>query len=153
MECPMSDRVNARLLAAHLKPKAQRLLKHVEDLAGGEALLPDQSAEVVVASEDYELRLTVCRRHRGLFTPPADEAPVAVPHHNGKSAAVPSGNGLKRIHRKIVEKATDTPVPAKALLKAAGYEANTYGRDAITYLTRAGILQRTPDGIRLPPVA
>jgi hypothetical protein len=56
---------------------------------------------------------------------------------------------MRRIHRKILATATAEPVPAKVLLRQAGYDPNTYGREAVTYLTRFGLLIRTPDGVRL----
>jgi hypothetical protein len=58
---------------------------------------------------------------------------------------------LRRIHHRLLAKASATPVPAKKLIALAGYCVNTYSRDAVTQLCRAGLLLRTPDGIRLPP--
>lgn len=60
----------------------------------------------------------------------------------------PSGAGLRRVHRKLLEKATAEPVPTKKLVHLAGYKENTYARDAVTYLCRLGLLVRTPDGVR-----
>jgi hypothetical protein len=56
--------------------------------------------------------------------------------------------GLRRVHRKLLEKATSDPIPTKKLITSAGYAVNTYSRDAVTHLCRAGLLLRTPDGIR-----
>lgn len=55
---------------------------------------------------------------------------------------------LRRVHRKILEKATPEPVPTKRLIALAGYAVNAWSRDAVTELCRAGYLEQTPDGVR-----
>lgn len=54
---------------------------------------------------------------------------------------------LGRIHRKILEKASPTEaIPAKRLIALAGYKDNSYSWEAITHLSRARLILRTPDG-------
>jgi len=55
---------------------------------------------------------------------------------------------LARIHRRLLEAATDRAVPAKQLIRQAGYLLNSYSRQAITDLVRWGYLLRTPEGLR-----
>lgn len=57
---------------------------------------------------------------------------------------------LRRIHHKLLEKATLEPMATKRLIQLAGYEVNTYSRDAVTFLVRYGYLQRVPEGVCLP---
>jgi hypothetical protein len=76
---------------------------------------------------------------------PVPARPVADP----PAAAAPAPK-LRRIHRQLLAKASATPVPTKKLIALAGYPVNTYSRDAVTQLCRAGLLVRTPDGVRLP---
>ena len=72
----------------------------------------------------------------------AEEPPNNTLSVNGDDAP------LRRIHRKLLEKAGADPIPVKKLIALAGYEPNTYGREAVTYLCRLGYLERTPDGVR-----
>jgi hypothetical protein len=85
---------------------------------------------------------------------PADPRHIEPPAHAlvpaVQPSAPPSGNGLKRVHMQLLAKATQAPIPTKQLIRAAGYDPNSYARDAVTYLCRNGYLERTPDGVRLP---
>lgn len=57
---------------------------------------------------------------------------------------------LARIHQKLLNAATTTPTPTKALIRQAGYPVSSYSRQAVTELCRRGLLARVPEGIRLP---
>jgi hypothetical protein len=55
---------------------------------------------------------------------------------------------LARVHRKLIEQATEQAVPLKVLVRRAGYRVNSYSRAAVTALCRWGYLVRTADGLR-----
>jgi hypothetical protein len=64
--------------------------------------------------------------------------------------AAPDHFKLRRIHQRLLAVAKPIPLPAKKLISLAGYSVNTYSRQAVTQLCRAGLLIRTADGISLP---
>lgn len=80
-----------------------------------------------------------------LFTagPPAD--PINAPGRGPDQAA------LRPLHRRLVQVATTTPVPAKELIRRAGYRVNSWSRDGVTWLCRNGYLVNGPDGVQLGP--
>lgn len=73
---------------------------------------------------------------------------------NGASPATPqpppADVPLRRVHRKILEKAGTVPMPTKQLVRLAGYSVNAWSRDAVTFLCRQGLLVQTPDGVCRP---
>src|SRR5262249_9314902 len=59
--------------------------------------------------------------------------------------------GLDRqIHKKALAAATEKFVSCKQLARLAGYRCNSYFRDAVRELVRAGRLRHTADGYSLP---
>lgn len=71
----------------------------------------------------------------------------AEPAQQPTPAAAPPG--LSAIQRRILERATRTPISAKRLITAAGYKVNSYSRGAVTELVRRGLLRHDADGVRL----
>jgi hypothetical protein len=55
---------------------------------------------------------------------------------------------LRRIHRNILAKIPDEPVPAKKLASRVGYRNNAHFRQALADLLRDGRIFHSPDGYR-----
>ncbi len=89
--------------------------------------------------------------------PPNEGGRPAVRFTTAEAAAPPVGQRvgephLRRVHRRILEVATLTPLLAKQLAVRAGYrKCNSYVRMALTDLVRWGRLRHGPDGYFLPP--
>lgn len=117
----------------HLK----NLIVHIIDAVGAPSF-PTVSTSVVVDGVTASLDL---RRDTPTSIPVVGEIPM-------RAIVVPAGTPkLGRIHRKILEKTSPTEaMPAKKLLSLAGYKDNSYGWEAITFLARARLIVRTPDG-------
>lgn len=82
---------------------------------------------------------------------PSDAPPVAPA---AAAADAPRAGPLRQVHRRLLAAATGRPVPAKVLVKLAGYAYSARSREAVTQLCRWGLLVRTPDGLipgRPPP--
>lgn len=132
-----------QLLRALALAQLDHLLGNLDEFAGD--ALTSARIHLTRANEHWSLNLHISRN----ATVPA---PILGPPSPG--AAPPNGRALsrkhRRVHRKILEKATPQPTPAKVLIKLAGYKLNTYARDAITDLVRDGYLIRLPEGLVLP---
>lgn len=148
----MRSDAQLHVLATETIPEIDKILLKVENLP-----LPDPVSipfEVTRSNGRWviEVRIhtngTNGRHDLGGAEPPA-EAPPRVENGNGHGVV---NVRLSRVHKKLLQKASLTdPVPAKQLIRLTGYSDNSYVRAALTYLARARLLLRTPDGYLLAP--
>ncbi len=110
---------------------------HIIDAVGA----PGFPTVRVTRTEDGVTASIEVRRDASTSIPVIGEIPM-------QAIAIPAdAPKLGRIHRKILEHTSPIePLPAKKLLSLAGYKDNSYGWQAITFLARARLIIRTPDG-------
>lgn len=144
------DRPDDRLTRTLTRKQLDQILDLLDTLDSALRLLPGQTLDATNANHAFRLDLRITRLGIQGVLP---FEPAAQPARNGRPPGPrpPLGQpNLKRIHRKILEKASATePIPAKVLIARAGYKENSYSWGAITYLARHRLLQRTPDGYLL----
>lgn len=92
-------------------------------------------------------RMEISNNKIGPHTKDTNHARSKTRTGSGTPASAPK---LKQAHRQILLKASLTePLPAKRLIKDAGYTDNSYGWSLVTELARWRFLVRTPDGYLL----
>ena len=139
----MADRCGHRLLHGYVRMQSLPIVEALDQIAD-QVPLDDP---VTVRLEGLRVLVTVTV---GPIGGAADGRPAAIITASAESVAPLE---LKRIHRKLLEKATTMPVKARTLILAAGYKDNTFSRRMVSELVRAGLLIRDLDNRYALPTA
>ena len=145
------DRASERLLRTLVRKQLEQVLDLLDSLDCAKQMDPGALLSVPTSNDSFQLDLRISRQaHQGVL--PFDQ--TGEQQNPPKRSGVPAGpNGtprLRRVHQMILSKASATePRTAKELIRAAGYSDNSYAWEAITFLARAKLLLRTPDGYLL----